>query len=65
MLCASCGTERYIAELCPHHSAVYPDDWARANRIQCDFFHRGKVPARLTELERADDSWGYIDPGTY
>jgi hypothetical protein len=36
---------------------VYGDDWAAANRIMCDFFHRKKVPPRLTRPEREDDFW--------
>lgn len=53
-LCASCGLQSE-AGLCPHHHCVYGDDWARANRIQYDFFHRGKVPARLDVADRDDD----------
>jgi hypothetical protein len=51
-------------ELCIHHHTVYADDWAKANRILCDFFHRGKVPARLTPPEREDDFWGHIGDGS-
>jgi hypothetical protein len=40
---------------------VYGDDWATANRIMCDFFHRGKLPARLTQKERDDDFWSHAD----
>ena len=59
--CAQCGTELSgDAALCPHHHCVYGDDWAFANRIMCDFFHRGKVPARLTEPERSDDFWSIL-----
>lgn len=55
-LCASCGLDVYgDTALCPHHHAAYPDDWARANRIQCDFFHRGIAPKRLAESDRAED----------
>jgi hypothetical protein len=38
---------------------VYGDDWAIANRIMCDFFHRGKVPPRLPQGERDDDFWAH------
>jgi hypothetical protein len=57
-LCSACGLP--LADdgaLCPHHHCVYGDDWAAANRIMCDFFHRGKVPPRLTRTEREDEFW--------
>jgi hypothetical protein len=38
---------------------VYGDDWAVANRIMCDFFHRKKVPPRLAPPERDDDFWAH------
>ena len=47
------------AGLCPHHHCVYGDDWAVANRIMCDFFHRGKVPSRLSHSERDDEFWAH------
>ena len=53
-LCASCGLQLSgEAALCPHHHCVYGDDWAVANRIMCDFFHRKKIPPRLAQQERA------------
>jgi len=59
-LCASCGLQLSgDAALCPHHHCVYGDDWAIANRIMCDFFHRGKLPPRLTQSERDDDFWAH------
>src|SRR3989442_1925415 len=59
-LCASCGLQLSgDAGLCPHHHCVYGDDWAVANRIMCDFFHRRKVPPRLTQPERDDDFWAH------
>jgi len=61
-LCASCGLQLTgNAGLCPHHHCVYGDDWAEANRIMCDFFHRGVVPARLSEKERDDSFWSHTD----
>jgi hypothetical protein len=54
--CASCGIELHSdLTLCPHHRYAYRDDWAAANRIMCDFFHRGKIPRRLTRSERDDE----------
>jgi hypothetical protein len=59
-LCASCGLQLSgDAGLCPHHHCVYGDDWAVANRIMCDFFHRRKVPPRLAQTERDDDFWAH------
>jgi hypothetical protein len=59
-LCASCGLQLTGgASLCPHHHCVYGDDWAAANRIMCDFFHRGKIPPRLPQGEREDDFWAH------
>lgn len=56
-LCALCGLTLRNDELCSHHSFIYDDDWATANRIMCDFFHRGIVPARLHLLDRDDVFW--------
>lgn len=65
-LCAACGLELYSdTALCPHHVATAGEDWAAANRIYCDFFHRGKVSERLTEQERADDFWASSDAGMF
>ena len=59
-LCASCALQLTgDAALCPHHHCVYGDDWAVANRIMCDFFHRKKIPPRLAPLERDDDFWAH------
>jgi hypothetical protein len=61
-LCVQCGYGHADStELCPHHHVIYGDDWARANRIQCDFFHRGIVPPRLPEAERADEFALYVE----
>jgi hypothetical protein len=52
-MCALCGFEMIGAEgLCPHHLASVEESWAVANRIMCDFVHRGKTPPRLPEPER-------------
>jgi hypothetical protein len=59
-LCASCGLQLSgEAALCPHHHCVYGDDWAVANRIMCDFFHRKKIPPRLAPPDRDDDFWAH------
>lgn len=35
--------------LCPWHPLEFVDNWATANRIQCDFFHRGRLTGRDSE----------------
>jgi len=62
-LCVQCGQSTFGGEsLCAYHSASYGEEWARGNRIMCDFLHRGIVspPERcaailtmFTELEPA------------
>jgi hypothetical protein len=41
--CAYCGDETIGSGLCPHHNLGSGDDWARGNRIMCNFIHRGIV----------------------
>ena len=61
-LCSSCGLQLSRDDgLCPHHLCVYGDDWAVANRIMCDFFHRGIVPPRLASADRDDEIWTPTD----
>jgi hypothetical protein len=56
-LCALCGlTVPDGTGVCAHHHTA-DDDWASTNRIMCDFFHRQRVPDRLTVRERDDDFW--------
>ena len=53
-LCAFCGLDTpHGVGLCPHHHGT-SHDWAVANRIMCDFFHRQRVPSRLKEADRDD-----------
>ena len=42
--CVNCG-ETVIEgrSLCPYHVMGNGDDWATANRIMCDFVHRGII----------------------
>jgi hypothetical protein len=50
-LCVECGYPTFEPEgLCAHHGIGYGDNWAMANRIMCDFLHRGIVSARPSEL---------------
>lgn len=54
-VCTVCGLRLFDdTGLCPHHHCVYGDDWAKTNRIMCDFFHRGHEPQRLGQAERFD-----------
>lgn len=68
-LCASCGLPLSSdAGICPHHHAVYGDEWAASNRVHCDFFHRGIVPERLPEADRDIQTDNYVpapDPGMF
>jgi hypothetical protein len=52
-----CGMPRQGDTFCPHHAAIYGDDWAAGNRVMCDFVHRGQVPRRLGQAEREDEFW--------
>ena len=60
--CGLCGLQIGDASgLCAHHLSSVDDDWAKGNKIMCDFFHRGVIPERLGKKERRDDSYGTID----
>ena len=50
-LCALCGQPTLGAEgICLFHFfRAADDDWATANRLMCDFLHRGIVPPALSE----------------
>ena len=53
-VCLQCGLSTLAAaEICSHHVYGDGDDWATANRIMCDFLHRGVVAA--TPCERDED----------
>lgn len=57
-LCAQCGNDVPGAgDLCEFHTCAMPDDWATANRIMCDFLHRGRVPIRLAPEIRDEVFW--------
>lgn len=52
-LCVFCGQSLLGRdEVCAYHLYGNEDDWATANRVMCDFLHRGVVP--LTPSERSD-----------
>ena len=53
-LCLQCGLSTLsTAEICSHHVYGHGDDWATANRIMCDFLHRGVVAS--TQRKRDED----------
>jgi hypothetical protein len=42
--CVNCGEAVDDGRsLCTYHVLAHSADWATANRIMCDFFHRGVV----------------------
>ncbi len=49
-LCAYCGVEAPPGGLCSRHTFAHGDDWAKGNRVMCDFLHRGVLPPVATEL---------------
>jgi hypothetical protein len=54
--CALCGQP--VADgttLCPSHHVGADTSWAAANRIMCDFVHRGIAAPRLSRSERGGD----------
>jgi hypothetical protein len=54
-LCSYCGQDTLRSDgLCLHHTVATAEDWARANRIMCDFLHRGIVSPRPTALMRRE-----------
>jgi hypothetical protein len=45
-LCALCGIDtNTVDSLCGYHTGGTDADWARSNRLMCDFIHRGVVLA--------------------
>jgi hypothetical protein len=56
--CLICGI-RILASwgVCPHHTMLHDDNWARGNKVYCDFFHRGIVLPRLPEKTRDEVEW--------
>jgi hypothetical protein len=40
-------------DVCAYHLHGHGDDWATANRIMCDFLHRGVVPCAPSERSDA------------
>ena len=49
-LCVLCGQPLLGRDdVCAYHLYGNGDDWATANRIMCDFLHRGVVPCAPSE----------------
>ena len=55
--CIYCGYLIPEGEMCGHHTVSYGEGWAKSNRIQCDFFHRGIIRKNMILVNR--DRWGY------
>ena len=58
-VCASCALQLIGIDpdnpICPHHHmSGFPENWAARNRIWCDFFHRGRIPARVIDPPEPD-----------
>ena len=64
-VCASCGvslpTNSFI---CPHHLIALGEDWSRANKIWCDYLHRGVEIPRLHPEPLTSDMWDCYAYGT-
>ena len=60
-LCVQCAQFTFgTAEICRHHVSGHGADLAAANRIMCDFLHRGVVAP--SPCERADDLELLVSP---
>jgi hypothetical protein len=60
-LCPYCGDPTFgPGAICVYHGLSNRDDWAKGNRIMCDFVHRGVVlptPSRsaLSSMDVLED----------
>ena len=60
-LCVQCGFSTLgTAAICSHHVSDLGADWATANRLMCNFLHRGVVAP--TSCERAEDLELLVSP---
>lgn len=56
MTCSQCGGQSNTdTALCSWH--VQMDDWAAANRVFCDFLHRGVAPPPVAFADVVDTFW--------
>lgn len=65
-VCSFCGLSlggSTANGLCPHHAMV-GDDWHIANKIFCDWLHRGIEPKRLDPKDRGDEDFWTIGEAT-
>jgi hypothetical protein len=51
-LCVQCARPTFgTAGICSYHESGHSDDWPTANRIMCDFLHRGVTPPTPCERD--------------
>jgi hypothetical protein len=66
--CLICGLSILASwGVCLHHTMMHDDNWARGNKVWCDYFHRGQLLPRLPEKERDAVEWywtanEYLEP---
>ena len=59
--CVQCAQSTLgTAEICSYHESGHGDNWATANRLMCDFLHRGVVPP--TPCKRDEDLELLVSP---
>jgi hypothetical protein len=55
MICPICMAVGEGTHCAYHVAAVTPEDnWAAANKVMCDFVHRGKALVRLAAIDRLE-----------
>jgi hypothetical protein len=55
--CPHCGLGLSSEGVCSYHLVAESEQWAAGNRVWCDFFHRGVVPARVRWQDQQDEFW--------
>lgn len=57
-LCPQCGNALWgDYQFCPGHWDLYDENWHIANKIWCDYLHRGVPVPRLFPEPLTDDRW--------
>lgn len=67
MICALCGlglSDSATQDICEWHPKASNDNWAQANKIWCDLFHRGVPIERLDTFEDDNPCYNPADPTT-
>jgi hypothetical protein len=60
-LCGLCGlVDSFGRGLCEYHSEYFVDDWAKSNRIVCDFIHRHIEWTPLSVEDRLADGYAEL-----